>query len=86
MPKGGGETERKGPRFVARKGFGGVIEMVMRCNVEVSCKGVRVQMGNKASGIRNTVRDKFESGVTILRSFVRRSDKARLTVHCGMTS
>ena len=63
MPKGDGETERKGSRFVARKGFGGVIGMVMRCNVEVSCIGVRVQMGNKASGIRNTVRDKFESGV-----------------------
>jgi hypothetical protein len=34
MPKGDGETERKGPRFIARKGFGGVIGMVMRCNVE----------------------------------------------------
>ena len=37
--------------------------MMMRCNVEVSCIGVRDQMGNKAPGIRNTVRDKFESGV-----------------------
>lgn len=36
MPKGDGETERKGPRFVDRKGFGGMIGMVMRGNVEVS--------------------------------------------------
>ena len=36
----------------------------MRCNIEVLCIGVRVQMGtNKASGTRNTVRDMFESGV-----------------------
>lgn len=39
--------------------------MVMRCNVKVSCIGVRVQMGKKASGIRNTVRDKFESCVLL---------------------
>ena len=29
--RGDGETERKGPRFVARKGFGGAIAIVMRC-------------------------------------------------------
>ena len=63
MPKGDGEAERKGPYFVARKDFGGVIGMVIRCIVEVSCIGVRVQMGNKASRASYTVRDKFESGV-----------------------
>ena len=63
MPKGDGETERKGSRFVARKGFEGVIEMVLRCNMEISCTGVRIQMGNKASGIRNTVMDEFKSNV-----------------------
>ena len=29
--EGFGETEKKGPRFVARKGFGGVVAIVMRC-------------------------------------------------------
>lgn len=41
MPKGDGETERrreKGPPFIARKGLGGVIGMVMRCNVVCRCE------------------------------------------------
>ena len=42
MPKGDGETERKGPRFVTNKGCGRLIKIVIRCNVEVSCIGVRV--------------------------------------------